>query len=439
MDRANDSAEFSWKTVSSHKDSRDELIYLDDVAADGSIRRTYFKSADQLGRVLHASEPSRDMLTSKTSNDLDATKRRWTSQDSIDEYKVPEEAGEYHEPAVYLSDSHPEIKEALQAQEDEEEPSDTNVLRIDFEELFQSTASAKQAKGHSYASASMISKGIQTEDHSLHVTCSKCMRCGERTDVKVRLDFGDTPVKPTSGKSISQKSANLLASGTVIRPRLKQSATKVEPQSEPKVNKWEVSKRLLFRQKPTASSQQPKVETTIFTASKPVPSASKVNQKTYLKHFEARKNVADNSDMKYFASSWRKMSQHSIAAAKDYQSRSLNKSSSVISIESSHQKSVGGRSLGPKRAENPTLDIPVEVSLDSLMVDSSLVVPDKAKGKSFDKTPQWPLEVDIDLGELSLVTDQTYVRRRETLGHALHKKGVRGAVLKRNWKTAAIN
>lgn len=422
---------------SNHKESREELIYLDDVAADGSIRRTYFKNIDQIGKVFQTTDRTPDLMTSKSEKEEDLTKRLWSDHDDRNLYQTPDERKNFQEVAVYLNDSHPDIKEALRAQEEEEEQA--NVLRIDFEELFQSTNSAKHAEHHDSQGRNMISRGIQTEDDCIPAICSMCIRCGERTDVKIRLDFGDTPIKPKTLTSISKKPVNVVASGKVVKPGFHQLTAKVSHCKDKERFETDVNRRLLFRNKPITSPQQPKIQSTTFTAQKQVSSPSKLNQRTYLKHFESRKNLTENSDMKYFSRGLRKMSHHSLMAKQSSVEKGLNKSSSLANIMSSQKKVTHGRSLGRSRVEEPTLDLPVEISLDSLLMERSLEDHYKSKAKTFEKMPQWPMEVDIDLGDISLVTDQTYVRKRDPRSHNMVKDNVRRPFLKSNWKTTAIN
>lgn len=392
---------------------------------------------DQMGRVYQISDGTLDLMTSKSDKEIDHTKMLWTDQEEDFAYQTPQEKATYHEPGVYLNDSHPDIKEALRAQEEEDEH--TNVLKIDFEELFQSTNSAKQESRKQKEGNSMVSRGVQTEDDVLPVICSMCIRCGERTDVKVRLDFGDTPVKCKTNNSITKRPANILASGKVIKPQFSQIKPKLDHSKEKLKSQTDVNRRLLFRNKQTISPQQQKGDTTIFTALKSGPSPSKLNQRTYLKHFESRRNLPENSDMKYFSGALRKMSHHSLAAKNGSNTKSLNKSSSFVNIKSNQKKVVHSRSLGRSREEEPTLDLPVEISLDSLIMDQSLVDHRNGIDKAHEKMPQWPLEVDIDLGDISLVTDQTYVRKRDPRSQIVTKNVRPGPFLKSNWKTPAIN
>jgi hypothetical protein len=439
IDPPNDSVDSISKHLggSSHKDSREELIYMDDVGADGSIRRTYFKNIDQLGRVLQNTEETQGLATHISEKELEETKRKLKEREDLFVRSEPEPKVNLHEPGIYLNQSHPEIKEALMAQEEEEETS--NVLHVDFDELFQSSNSVKKAGAEEKAFNVMISCGVQTEQEQLPIVCSKCLRCGERTDVKVKLDFGDTPVKHTAISSFSKTSVNKLASGHVYRPNLKQSDSKLLSSKEDKFSSAEVNRRLLFRHKPVTSPQQPRVDLVKLETAKSGPSASKLNQKTYLKHFEAQRNLKDNSDMKYFSGGRRNMSQHSLVPPSDNKKKSLNKSTSYSELQTSQKKSPVWRSIGHKKWEEPSLDLGLEVSLDSLIMEGSSIEHTKDKIHRRESKSQWPMEVDIDLGDITVVADHSYVRKRDSRTTAFHKNTGQVPPFKRNWKTAAIN
>lgn len=319
-------------------------------------------------------------------------------------------------PAVFLHNTHPEIKDALMA--DSGLNDSNNVLRIDFEELFDTITPDKQPSSNRYRAKMLVSCATQTEEEDQSIICSKCLRCGERTDVKVKLDFGDTPLKNTSSTSKPTPKQNVIAAGPIIRPVSKEPQKPMPKSGGVKVYDTFVNRRLMFRNKWQKSSIENSQYVQAPKTNKQIVSPMRVNQKTYANKFETKKKFYENSDVKYFSIEKRRNTMLNSPSKHTRSYVNLSKSFSRILEENSGSKFAGSGNSRHKLSKNK-LNCR---SLGIISIDES----DTKLSRSIDRLAfdgrlhdRQPISVDIDLQAISMAEDslqQSYVRSRDPRG-----------------------
>lgn len=394
------------------KNQNDELIFLDNFEEDGSVRRTYFKSASQLEDILQRGSYRQDGSIEGDSKEMDKTKDMWINGNKLNGIMNEIEGDLVDVPAVYLHSTHPEVKEALEATFAEDEAN--NVLRIDFEELFNQQTPPVSNEKVEQRKKNLVSFGTQTEDYEKSGICSKCIRCGDRTDVKIRLDFGDTPQKISTEEAIPRKPLVPLVNRPILKPTKLGFNSKVDASVAERQKMGSLNKRPLFRNKWQASSP-PQIE--ILT--KPMPSMNEKTgshslKKSYSGKFESKKKANENSDAKYFGGA---RSLDKRASGRKLQIRSQ------VNLSSSFNRTLEDNSASKFTGQNN------RARLQKVLLEKSKSVVSLAReeleislsGLESDvkACKRLPFSVDVDLQAISLAEDsekKSYVWLRDQRG-----------------------
>jgi hypothetical protein len=376
-------------TPNSGASQKDNLIYVDDVAIDGSVKRTYFKNSEQMSQVLKRKlimqdiigedRPSTNSVTadkrqvnksySKESSELSGLilERRGADKSSSQDKRSPLVPNKlnFDINTARGANSSSNIRDAMNEQRElndptvntQENPGTGRVLHIDLEEfnieyepsvqenstvpvqeknnkkelrkslngldnrpsprILLTSAESSSFNPNNIAIKRFITRGTQTDPlESGSFICRNCHQQAEPgSHNKNQVSFGNSPHRgdPTSERQImhsskekSGKEPGYLHLDLSLLENSAKGKTNPEKQIVAsggiKVYDQLVGKRALFRQKISSNSSS-KGSTAkrngLGEGSKQSP--GKINQKSYINHFESKINYYENSDIKYFS------------------------------------------------------------------------------------------------------------------------------------------
>ena len=307
---------------------QNELVYVDDMADNGSIQRTYFQNIDQMSDYMRREKMIKQIVGRDTESGKNNYVRRRPLGSEIESASLsnlflekdlnsaspiktkplnPSRNIRFdsikNNMPVFVSSSDKEIREAREPENEQQETG--RLFTVDFDDLIDESRprwdstdrSQMKSKGPSSIQRRHINVGTQTDTSDSHAgLCSKCLM--NISNPNLVLSFGTTPKDPSKLHSELKKISGCYDEKFFLTNSGKQNSSG-RREGQRKNEQSTGNKRILFRQKISSPVQQEL--SSIFSGPQIRKTPAKLNQQSYLSHFENRLIKQDNSDIKYFS------------------------------------------------------------------------------------------------------------------------------------------